>query len=32
MHDKLYSMITWNGGHLEKYDHHFEFHMANGIF
>jgi hypothetical protein len=25
-------MNTWNGGHLEKYGHHFEFHVANGIF
>jgi hypothetical protein len=25
-------MITWNGGHLEKYGRHFEFHVANGIF
>ena len=25
-------MITWNGSHLEKYDRHFEFHVANRIF
>ena len=25
-------MITWNGGHVEKYGRHFEFHVANGIF
>jgi hypothetical protein len=25
-------MITWNGGHLEKYGRQFEFHVANGIF
>jgi hypothetical protein len=24
-------MITWNGGHLEKYGRHFEFKVANGI-
>ena len=23
-------MISWNGGHLEKYGRHFEFHVANG--
>ena len=25
-------MITWNGGHLEKHGHHYEFHVANEIF